>query len=80
MPDNNYYLLCIVVSGCSNGDLKLIGERDNASGQIFFCVAGQWAAICSDALDENDARVVCRQLGLPTEGHGVYFNLYYNVS
>ena len=57
-----------MVSSCVEGDLRLIGERDNSSGQIEFCYEGNWGTVCDDSWDENDARVVCRQLGLPTEG------------
>ena len=58
-----------MVYSCSEGDLSLIGERDNVSGQVFFCFDGEWVTLCDDELDENDARVICRQLGRPTEGH-----------
>ena len=56
---------CLAAQGCNHGDLRLVGGPVNSEGRVEICIGGVWGRVCDYAWSSNDARVVCRQLGLP---------------
>ena len=59
-------LLVAVVTGCNDGDVRLSPEiGSNNEGIVEYCVDGAWGSLCESTFSVANARVVCRELGLP---------------
>ena len=43
------------------------GDMEN-EGRVEFCSSGRWGLVCYNFWDNNDANVICRQLGYNVEG------------
>lgn len=59
----------IVITDCSEGDIRLQGSYSSLEGRVEMCSeGGVWATICSTSWSKQEAAVVCRQLGFASSG------------
>ena len=49
--------------------MQLVGGSSTSEGRVEICQDGVWGTVCDNDWDRNDATVVCRQLGWPTESN-----------
>lgn len=53
---------------CSHGDVRIIDGTSPLIGRVEVCINGGWGTVCSNYWTNDDATVVCRQLGYSTKG------------
>ena len=51
-------------SECLEGSVRLTGSASDREGRVEVCIGGNWSTICGDLWDDQDASVVCRELGV----------------
>ena len=55
---------------CVPGDARLAGGLEANEGRVEVCIDGFWGTVCEEGWDDEDAIVICKQLGLsPTGNH-----------
>ena len=53
---------------CCDGAIRLSGGSLANEGRVEICQSGEWKTVCDNNWSENEARVVCRQLGYSDQG------------
>lgn len=66
----------MLISGCTQGDVRLTGGFDVAEGRVEICLRNDWGTVCDEMWDDIDASVVCRQLGLASDGMLIFVGLW----
>ena len=56
---------CYETSDCNDGAVRLVNGSSALEGRVEVCTQRLWGAIAYLGWSSNDAKVVCRQLGLP---------------
>ena len=49
-------------SDCTDGDVRLVGGVHNFQGTVQICLDSVWCLVAQNGWDDNDAKVVCKQL------------------
>ena len=63
---------------CEDGEVRLQDGTDLSNGRVEVCQNGIWRSVCSSQWDQNDASVVCRQLGYESELQGIIIDPTYS--
>ena len=59
---------------CSYGAVRLVGGHNDSplEGRVEVCINNAWGTVCTDSFSEDDATVICRQIGqLPAGKSGI---------
>ena len=66
----NDFIIADSQQSCSTqGAVRLVGGWGSYEGNVQVCNSGEWGYVCGNSWDNNDAKVVCRQLGYSTSSN-----------
>ena len=53
---------------CADGSVRLVGGANDTLGLVEVCINNGWGGVCVGRFGNNDAEVVCNQLGFSHDG------------
>ena len=56
------------IDTCQDGDLRLVGGLSAYEGRVEVCLGQRWGTVCDNEWSTFHAVVVCKQMGILTEG------------
>ena len=56
------------MANCSDGEVRLVNGSNILEGRVEICLNNAWGTVCDNSFSEDDAQVICHQLGYKTNG------------
>ena len=55
-------------ASCTDGEIRLVDGENQLEGRVEICLNRAWGTICDTIFGEDDAHVICEQLGVAYNG------------
>ena len=71
----------VLSDGCQNGDVRLVDGTLPTNGRVEICYEGVWSTISSTGWGNQEAKIVCAQLGFfpYCKYYTIHVHIYTNI-
>lgn len=70
------FIYTYMYQDCTDGVISLTGGKRRNEGRVEICINGIWGTVCDKFFDQQDAEVLCNQLGHSNLGLYFTYSLY----